>query len=512
MQTQQHTTYMLIVLDGWGYREDTEQNAIAQAHKPHWDSWWAQYPHTLLQASGTAVGLPTGQMGNSEVGHTHLGAGRFIEQDLSRIEQAIESGHFQQNEMFLNAIQHTQAAGGALHILGLLSPGGVHSHEAHIAALCRFIAKHHINFYVHAFLDGRDTPPQSAHNSLEQLEQLLTTLGRGKIASLCGRYYAMDRDQRWQRTQATYDLLTQANAPFHATSATQALKEAYARGETDEFVQATCIGDHPIHDNDSIICMNFRADRMKQISYALTEKNFSHFPRARTPKLTQFVTLTHYADDLNADVAFPPLSIKNTLGEIADKQGLRQLRIAETEKYAHVTFFFNGGKEDPFPHEKRILIPSPQVATYDLQPEMSAPELTNQLVKAISSKQFDVIICNFANADMVGHTGNLAATIQAINCLDECLHRIVTAAQEHSGELLITADHGNAECLFDATTQQAHTAHTSNPVPLLYIGRKAHVVPGNGGLQDVAPTLLYIMGLPIPDDMTGIPRFTIEGN
>ncbi len=498
----------LIILDGWGCREDTKANAIALANTPHWDALWQKYPHTYISASGDDVGLPHGQMGNSEVGHLNMGAGRIVHQDLTRIEMAISDGSFFKNPVLIQSMEQAGKNQKAIHILGLLSPGGVHSHEQHIQAVIKLAKQYHATqVYIHAFLDGRDTPPRSAETSLTALTQYCEQQSCGKIVSIIGRYYAMDRDKRWERTQAAYDLLTLGNSAYQATDIISALHEAYARGENDEFVKATSI--HPkdaspitINDNDTVIFMNFRADRARQLTQAFIDTDFTGFTRTKTPKVN-FVTLTEYDENFHLPIAFPSESLTNILGEYISHLGLHQLRIAETEKYAHVTFFFNGGVEAPFPFEDRILIPSPKVATYDLQPEMHAPEVTDRLVQEIKAQKYDLIICNFANADMVGHTGNLSATIKAIETLDTCLGKIVNALQAVGGEALITADHGNAEIMFDDQTQQPHTAHTQQLVPLLYIGRKAATTEKIGLLSDIAPTLLYLMGKPIPHEMTG---------
>jgi 2,3-bisphosphoglycerate-independent phosphoglycerate mutase len=499
----------LIIFDGWGYSKQTDHNALAQANTPNFDHLWEGYPHTLLEGSGNYVGLPKGQMGNSEVGHLNLGAGRVVKQVLTRIQSAIETGQFDENAALKQAMEKAKANNKAVHILGLLSPGGVHSHEDQIFSAVK-MASNIVgdNLYVHAMLDGRDTPPKSALPSIEKLETLLQTLGSGKIASLIGRYYAMDRDQRWDRIEMAYDLLTQGKATRQASTATEALQMAYDDDETDEFVTASSIhtdNEKPaiIEDGDVVIFMNYRADRARQITRAFIEKDFHGFNRERQPKLSEFVTLTEYDASFNVPVAFGPEILKNTLGEYLAKNHCRQLRIAETEKYAHVTFFFNGGVEKPFEGEARDLIASPKVATYDLQPEMSARELTEKLTKAIRSQDYDVIICNYANADMVGHTGDFDATLKAIDCLDKCLGQVWQASKDVGGELLITADHGNAEKMFNEETEQAHTAHTSNPVPLIYAGRKADFTEKPGSLADVAPTLLYLLGLDIPEEMTG---------
>ncbi len=505
---QRPRPFALIILDGWGYREQETANAIAVANKPHWDTYWKQYPHTLIAASGEAVGLPEGQMGNSEVGHLNMGAGRVVHQDLTRIDLAIENGEFFSTDAFIQAIDLAVKNKKALHILGLISPGGVHSHENHIQALIKLAKQRHAtHVYIHAFLDGRDTPPQSAAASIQALSDYCAQLSCGKIVSIIGRYYAMDRDKRFERIQVAYDLLTQGKADYHATSAIAGLELAYARKETDEFVKATTIhaansAPITIQEGDSVIFMNFRADRARELTRALVDKNFQGFERAVWPQVN-FVTLTEYDATFNVTIAFAPERLDNILGEYLSSLSLKQLRIAETEKYAHVTFFFNGGIETPYPHEDRVLIPSAKVATYDLKPEMSAFEVTEKLIDAIQSEKYDVIICNFANPDMVGHTGDLTATIHAIEVIDTCLGKIVTALQKVGGEALITADHGNAELMFNEKTGQPHTAHTHELVPLLYIGRPARISKTNGILSDIAPTLLYLLGIAKPNEMTG---------
>lgn len=501
---------VLIILDGWGYSENSEFNAIAAAHAPFWQRLWHQYPHTLAEASGLAVGLPRGQMGNSEVGHLHMGAGRLVPQDLTKIDLALESGEFNKNPVLNYTLDTLLKSRRRLHIMGLVSPGGVHSHENHIEAMIKLAAQRGVkSTYLHAFLDGRDTPPQSAEASLRKMTELFQSMNNGGgIASITGRYYAMDRDKRWERTEQAYELLTEGRAKFHAPSALIALQQAYARGEKDEFIEPTTIhpDDQPpivLEEGDAVIFMNFRADRARQLTRALTDPHFEGFTRKVKPKLSQFVTLTEYASDIQAEVAFPPVSLKNNLGEFIAAQGLPQLRIAETEKYAHVTFFFNGGEEKPYPGEDRLLVPSPKVATYDLQPEMSAQPLTDNLIKSIRSKKYALIICNFANPDMVGHTGDFKAAVKAIETIDQCLERIVSTLQEVGGELVITADHGNAECMFDPATDQPHTAHTTNLVPVIYVGRSAHPTTATGVLYDIAPTILYLLGLNKPKEMTG---------
>lgn len=503
---------LLLILDGFGYSEDPDHNAIAAARKPNWDRLWRDYPHTLINASEMFVGLPQGQMGNSEVGHLNIGAGRVVYQELTRVDVAIQDGSFNTNPAFTQAIAQAKEKGTALHIMGLLSPGGVHSHEDHIHALLQLAATAGLRkIYLHAFLDGRDTPPRSAEHSLQRLQDKCAALGAGRIATIIGRFYAMDRDNRWERVQLAYDLLTQGKAEFSAPDAVAGLNLAYARGENDEFVKGTVIGEPAaMQDNDVAIFMNFRADRAREITRALTDTSFDGFTRARFPQLASYVTLSSYGEEFShLPAAYSPTSIHNCFGEYLSGLGLKQLRIAETEKYAHVTYFFNGGAEQPYPGEDRILVPSPKVATYDLKPEMSAFEVTDKLEAAIRSGQYQAIVCNYANGDMVGHSGNLDAATKAIEALDVCIGRVVSAMQECGGEVLITADHGNAEQMIDHSTHQAHTAHTLNLVPFLYIGRKATMVDG-GALQDVAPTLLAMMGLPQPQEMTGKPLIKIQ--
>ncbi|MDO8704968.1 MAG: 2,3-bisphosphoglycerate-independent phosphoglycerate mutase [Sulfuricaulis sp.] len=502
---------VLIILDGWGYRQDTQYNAIAAARKPVWDRLWKQYPHTLIQASEAAVGLPASQMGNSEVGHLNLGAGRVVYQEYTRINRAISTGTFFTNKTLTDAIDLALKNDKAVHILGLLSPGGVHSHEDHIRALADLATRRGATrLYLHAFLDGRDTPPQSAATSIKAMEDKFASLKHGRFASIIGRHYAMDRDHRWPRIQAAYDLMTQGQAEYRAATASQALEAAYTRGETDEFVKATVIvppGEQParIADGDVIVFMNFRSDRARQITRPFIDQNFDAFERAVAPKLGAFVSLTEYNSEFHMPVAFPPERLRNVMGAYLASLGKRQLRIAETEKYAHVTFFFNGGIETPFEHEDRILIPSPtDVATYNLKPEMNAPLVTDEVVKAVHNHQYDVIICNYANPDMVGHTGDFDATVKAIEATDRCLGRILEAVQAVGGEMLITADHGYAEQMFDDETGQPHTAHTTNPVPLVYVGRPA-TLAATGALEDIAPTMLSLLNLPVPPEMSGKP-------
>lgn len=496
---------VLVILDGWGFNPNKEHNAIAQAQTPQWDKWWQHSPHILLEASGTSVGLPDRQMGNSEVGHMHIGSGRLIEQDFTRINQAIEQGHFNQNSAFLNLISQLKKTNKTLHIMGLLSPGGVHSHEKHLFAFLALCAEHDFHAVcLHLFLDGRDTPPKSATVSIEKLKRKLNQYPVAKICSITGRYYAMDRDNRWERILPVYNLLTANESAHHYPDVEVALDHFYQLNITDEFIPPTIIGQgQAVMDGDAIFFYNFRADRARQLTRSLVDPDFQFFARTNYPKLSSFVSMTQYEKNMATQPAFPPISMSNTLGEVLSQQGLKQLRIAETEKYAHVTFFFNGGIETPFPHEDRILIPSPKVATYDLQPEMSAPLLTEKLITTLRENKYDVIICNYANADMVGHTGNFPATIRAIECLDQCLEKLWAALESVGGQLLITADHGNAEEMFDELTGQAHTAHTSEPVPLLYIGGQRQFKQKTGKLIDIAPTILNLIGISPPPEMKG---------
>jgi 2,3-bisphosphoglycerate-independent phosphoglycerate mutase len=499
---------VLIILDGFGYSETKDHNAIALARTPTWTKLWNTCAHTLLDCSGEVVGLPDDQMGNSEVGHLHLGAGRLINQDFTLISKAARDRSFYTNPVLREAVDKALRNDKALHILGLLSPGGVHSHEIHIHAMAELAVRKGLRkVYVHAFLDGRDTPPKSAGDPIRRMDSKFEELGAGRIASIIGRFYAMDRDNRWDRIQQAYDLIVQGKADYRTETAIEGLTLAYERGESDEFVKATSIvpdGEAPItlKDGDVVIFMNFRADRARELTRALNEADFVGFQREVVPKLGGFVTLTEYHQDFTFPVAYPPQDVTNSLGEVLSKHGLKQLRLAETEKYAHVTFFFNGGVETPFPGETRILVPSPKVKTYDQKPEMSAPEVTDELVKAIESGEYDVIICNYANGDMVGHTGNLDASIRAVEALDEALGRVVEALDKVGGEMLITADHGNVEQMIDPSTGEVQTAHSVNPVPLVYKGKAGRLSDG-GGLADVAPTLLAIIGLEKPAEMTG---------
>lgn len=500
---------LLIVLDGFGYSEQAEHNAIANAQAPVWQKLWNQAPSTLIATSGMAVGLPEGQMGNSEVGHMTLGAGRVVYQNFTRINKAISDGDFFTNPTYVNAVDKAVKANKAVHVIGLLSPGGVHSHEDHINAMMKLAADRGAEkIYLHAMLDGRDTPPRSAKSSLEKTEAALKDIGKGQIASVIGRFFGLDRDQRWDRVQAAFDLMVCGESEFKAETALDALAAAYERGEDDEFVKATAIcpnGAAPIQieDGDSVIFMNFRPDRARQISHAFVTPSFDGFERKRQPQLADFVMTTEYASDIKASCAYPPEDIINSFGEVLAKQNKTQLRIAETEKYAHVTFFFSGGQEELYPGEKRELIPSPKVATYDLQPEMSAPEVTEKLVAAIEGGEYDAIICNYANCDQVGHTGVYEAAVKAVEAVDACLEQVIAAVKKVGGQALITADHGNVEEMFDEVSGQAHTQHTTLPVPLVYIGDKNISLASGGSLADIAPTMLDLMGLAQPEEMNG---------
>ena len=504
VSTPRRTT-LLVILDGFGHRTAREDNAILAAKTPNLDRLWQNAPNTLISGSGLDVGLPEGQMGNSEVGHMSLGAGRIVYQSITRIDQAIASGEFAANSAYLDAIDQAVASGKAVHIMGLLSPGGVHSHEEQLFAAVRLAAERGAKqLFLHAFLDGRDTPPRSAAPSLARAEAVFSDVGTGRIASVHGRYWAMDRDNRWERIEKSYALLTQGESAHCAESAAEALEASYARGEDDEFVAPTRIGEPAAFANgDAVLFMNFRADRARQLTQALTSSDFAGFDRQQQPAV-HLVTTTEYAGSLNCPVAFPPDTLEDSLGEVLADKGLTQLRIAETEKYAHVTFFFSGGREKTFAGETRTLIPSPDVATYDLQPEMSAHEVTDALVDAIQAGSYDFIVVNFANGDMVGHTGQFDAAVAAVETLDECLGRIEAALLAADGEGLITADHGNCEQMRDHDNDQPHTQHTTELVPLIYLGNGPHQLDPEGGiLADIAPTILSMMGLNIPAAMTG---------
>lgn len=509
--TQQKKTLALIILDGWGYREDTESNAIAAANTPNLDRLFEQYPSTLISGSGMDVGLPDGQMGNSEVGHVNLGAGRVVYQDFTKITKAITDGEFASNAVLTKAIDSAAANDKAVHIFGLMSPGGVHSHEQHIFAAMELAHQRGAKqVYLHAFLDGRDTPPRSAEASLQKAQDLCASLPGVAVASIVGRYFAMDRDKRWDRVEKAYKLITQGQGEYTAATAVEGLQAAYARDENDEFVAPTVIGDAvTMQDGDAVLFMNFRADRARQLTQVFVDPTFDGFDTSTKPSLSDFVMLTEYSADLKTSVAFPAEELVNVFGDWLASHNKTQLRISETEKYAHVTFFFSGGREQEFSGEKRILIPSPDVATYDLQPEMNSEKLTDALVGAIESGEYDAIICNYPNGDMVGHSGKFDAAVKACEAVDRSIGRVIEALEKTGGECLITADHGNAEQMSDPSTGQAHTAHTSEPVPFIYFGRDAQAREG-GVLSDVAPTMLHLMGMEQPPEMTGTPIVTLK--
>ncbi len=507
--TQARRPLMFMILDGWGYREAREGNAILTARTPNLDRLTEEYPWCFLEASGEAVGLPEGQMGNSEVGHLNIGAGRIVYQDLTRINLSIKNGDFFKNPAFLNAISNTKANDSSLHLMGLVSYGGVHSYMTHLYSLIKLAQEKGLKkVYIHAFLDGRDVPPKAALKDIKELDAFCKENGSVKIATLSGRYYAMDRDQRWERTKLAYDALTRGVAPYTAPDAETAVSEAYGRGETDEFVKPTVITDSEgkpeaiIRDNDSVIFFNFRPDRARQLTWAFVNKDFEGFTREKRPKV-HYVCMAQYDETLDSPIAFPQEKLENVLGEVLSKQGLIQLRIAETEKYAHVTFFLNGGQEKCYEGEDRCLIPSPKIATYDLKPEMSAYEVTDEVIKRIRSGKYDVIFLNFANMDMVGHTGILEAAVKAVETVDDCVGRIVTALKEAEGVALVTSDHGNAEQMENPMTGEPHTAHTSNPVKCIYAGNGEVKALKNGKLCDLAPTLLELLSIRKPEEMKG---------
>jgi 2,3-bisphosphoglycerate-independent phosphoglycerate mutase len=499
---------VLCILDGWGYRAESADNAVALADTPVFDHWFAIAPHCFLRTDGAEVGLPDGQFGNSEVGHMNLGAGRVVLQELPRIDRAIDQGEIATLTVFEKLLEQARRTGGRVHVMGLLSPGGVHSHERHLFALAKLLSEAGLGVRVHAFLDGRDTPPRSARASLERLDEVLRSLADARIATVSGRYYAMDRDNRWARTKLAYDaiVLGKDAEAEHAADALAALAQAYDADTDDEFVKPTVIGDYGgIADGDAVLCINFRADRVRQLLRAIALDTFDGFERQARPELAAIVGMTSYAADLDErmSVLFAPNTAEDLMGEVVARAGLRQLRMAETEKYPHVTFFFNGGEEQVFPGEERIMVPSPQVATYDLQPEMSARELVQHCVAAIRERRFDFILINFANPDMVGHTGVEAAAIKAVATVDRCLGQLIEAVNEVGGAMLVTADHGNCELMRDPATGGPHTAHTTNPVPCFLVGGPARCRLENGRLADVAPTLLALLGLPQPASMTG---------
>jgi 2,3-bisphosphoglycerate-independent phosphoglycerate mutase len=495
---------VLCILDGWGHRPQPDHNAVEQASTPAWHAMMRECPHALIDASELHVGLPEGQMGNSEVGHMNLGAGRVVMQDLPRIDQAVAKGEVARNPLLLDFIAKLKQSGGTCHLMGLLSPGGVHSHQDHLVALAKIIAGAGVKVALHAFLDGRDTPPSSARDYVVDVTKAVAGTAHVGFATVGGRYFAMDRDQRWERVTLAYDAFF-GEAPHRAPTALAAVEAGYARAETDEFVKPTVIdGFGGIKDGDGLLMGNFRADRARQLLTALLDPAFAGFPRKRIARFAAVLGLVEYSSALAKllPAMFPPAELDETLGEIVAKAGLKQLRIAETEKYAHVTFFFNGGEEALFPGEERILVPSPKVATYDLKPEMSAYEVTDKLVAAIESEAFDLVVVNYANTDMVGHTGDLFAAIKAVEAVDRCLARLRAAVEAKGGAMLITADHGNAETMQDPVTGEPHTAHTLNRVPVIVIGAGERAVI-DGRLADVAPTLLELMKLPKPAAMTG---------
>lgn len=499
---QKRRPVMLVVLDGWGWREDPADNAVRQARTPSFDRLWNACPHALLRASGEDVGLPCGQMGNSEVGHLNIGAGRVVMQDLPRISEAIANGEIERAPVLLDLIERLRQTGGTCHLMGLGSTGGVHSHQDHAAAFAKLLAEAGVPTVVHIFTDGRDTPPRSADEYITRLSAALPL--SISIATICGRYYAMDRDKRWDRVAKAYNTIAEAEGP-RFPDAHSVIADAYAHGFSDEFVLPAVVGDYQgMQDGAGVLCFNFRADRVREILAALLDPAFSGFPRQRTVRIAFAAGMTQYSEELNAFVQpiFPRRTLPNVLGRVVADAGRAQLRMAETEKYPHVTYFLNGGDEAQYPGEDRVMVPSPKVATYDLQPEMSAPELTYKAVDAISSGRYDLIILNYANPDMVGHTGNLAAAVKAVEAVDVGLGRIAETIRAEGGTLLVTADHGNCETMRDPATGGPHTSHTTNPVPLLLLGG-GDVSLAGGRLADVAPTLLKLMGLPKPAEMTG---------
>ncbi len=493
---------MLVILDGWGWREDPANNAVLLAQTPNFDRLWNSCPHALLRTSGLKVGLPEGQMGNSEVGHLNIGAGRVVMQDLPRISRAIEDGSLTKNPVLAGLVAKVKASGGTCHLLGLVSPGGVHSHQDHGAAMAHMLADAGVKTVMHVLTDGRDTPPQSA---LDDLKRLAGALPAGvEIATVSGRYYAMDRDKRWDRVQKAYLAIADAKGP-HFPDAGTVVERAYEQKITDEFVLPAVVGNYTgMQDGDALLCFNFRADRVRELLGALVDPGFDGFALPRRIGFSAAVSMTHYSDALAPFLTalFPQQTMTHLLGEAVAAAGRTQLRMAETEKYPHVTYFFNGGNEAPNPGEERIMVAPPKVATYDLQPEMSAPELTDKAVEQINSKKFDLIVLNFANADMVGHTGSLSAAIRAVETVDICLGRIADAVAAQGGALLVTADHGNCETMRDPATGGPHTSHTTNPVPVLLMGGNTQTL-ANGSLCDIAPTLLKLMNLPQPPEMTG---------
>lgn len=494
----------LIIMDGYGISAETKGNAVVSARKPNIDTLMRKYPNTTIAASGLAVGLPKGQMGNSEVGHLNLGAGRVVYQDYTRISLAVEENKLRENPVLIDVMDKAGANSRKLHFLGLLSDGGVHSHNTHLYALLEMAKERGLkDVYVHAVLDGRDVPPKSALTYFQELNSKMRGIGVGKVATIAGRYYTMDRDKRWERVEQAYRAMTEGKG-YRAATPEQAVNDGYGRGESDEFLKPTIVDQQGlIEDEDCIIFFNFRPDRAREITRAFVDPDFREFERANIK--VNFVCMTQYDATINAPVAFAPQNLGDTLGEIVSRSGLKQLRIAETEKYAHVTYFFNGGKEKPNPGEDRVLIPSPKVATYDLQPEMSAYQVTDAVVERIRSGEYKLIILNFANPDMVGHTGIYEAAVKAVEAVDACVGRVVEEILAQGGAVLLIADHGNAEKMIDLVTGQPHTAHTTNPVPFVLIldDGKKHKLRAGGVLADLAPTILGLMGIPIPKAMTG---------
>ncbi len=500
---QRRRPVMLVILDGWGWRDDRADNAILQAKTPTFDRLWQNGPHGFLRTSAEDVGLPPGQMGNSEVGHLNIGAGRVVLQDLPRIGKAIADGEINRAPALTGLVGKLKQSGGTCHLMGLVSPGGVHSHQDHAAALAKILADAGVPTLVHAFTDGRDTPPQSAGDDIKRLLAALPPAV--KIATVCGRYYAMDRDKRWDRVAKAYSAMVEADAPRFA-DAPAVIANAYANKKFDEFIVPAVVGDfRGMKDGDGVLCFNFRADRVREILGAMLDQDFSGFARKCVVRFAAAVGMTQYSDELDKlmQTIFPPQQLEHILGEVVAEAGRTQLRMAETEKYPHVTYFLNGGREEPYSGEDRIMVPSPKVATYDLQPEMSAPELTAKAVAAIASGKYDLIVLNYANPDMVGHTGSFTAAIKAVETVDAELGRIADAIQKSGGALLITADHGNCEMMRDPQTGGPHTSHTTNPVPVLLLGARNRALAARGRLADIAPTLLELMELPKPKEMTG---------
>jgi 2,3-bisphosphoglycerate-independent phosphoglycerate mutase len=496
---------VLCILDGWGFRDDTPDNAITRAHTPVFSRYWANSPHALLDASEEHVGLPKGQIGNSEVGHMNLGAGRVIFQDLPLIDRTIAQNELIKNQALQNYIAAMKKSRGVCHLMGLASPGGVHAHQDHMVALARIISDHGIKIDIHAFLDGRDVPPQSAASQIKKLANDIKSIPGTQIATLCGRYYAMDRDKRWERVEKAYDLLVEGQGS-HSDDPVAAIEVSYNTKVHDEFVLPVALSDYKgMKDGDGILFTNFRADRAREILSALVDPSFNGFQRKKIVSFASVVGMVEYSESLNKFMPslFPPKRITSSLGELVAQAGMTQLRIAETEKYPHVTFFFNGGREEPFPGEQRIMVPSPKVATYDLQPEMSAQIVTDHVVAAIEADSFDLIVLNYANPDMVGHTGMLDAAIKAVEAIDKCLGRLFSAVEKRGGIVLLTADHGNCEMMYDETTHGPHTAHTLDRVPIMIVGTKDLTALNDGKLADVAPTLLELMQMKTPDVMDG---------